>query len=629
MLHACLVLSVPALVMVAPFAERREACAQRTTTTRALAMSPGTSDSTALGSVTTVTLATATALYSCSNQSCRRTNFTEGREWGIFSDAGPDCGSCQAACTADPHCGAVECGDPAQDYCLWWALGLCATNHSDMFAYSTCRSVSVPPEEVPVSITTGSPTEAPATPAPSLPQTTSVPTAWPTERTGEAAPSSSPSPLSTSTPSTSEPTSQPTSQPTPGPTRRPSTPGPTQGPITPGPTSGPTASPAAAGGKTDSGDDGDGGNLATKSNLLYGCAAGVCIVVGIIIIYGCRSTSRWEVAEDMRRDRLNRQDRVASDRFTVFSAPFQPGPAHHTHARRHTDPRRQTVFLDEFAFGQPIQAYGDLDIVLGPLLMPLLMPFQVLPPPPLGQPSGHAGRVLIGGCNLMVCPICVIRHGPGDDEYEQLPLTNDEPGYEMANLGAGRGEPHYQHYEYDSALPPGGAPGIELKQNFRLQPLPSSAVGGAEALYAQPNPPDSPLYAQPDPPDSPLYAEPDYVGSGAEHRALAATGHGVVRRLTNRNPPRTPSRSPGRGPSPTSSSGSSAGSPGSPQHGFYAAGRRRTLSGSSSSTTPSAPASPAAAGNSGFYAAGQGRQDVAPDDEYSSDEMENVDVEFE
>ena len=52
----------------------------------------------------------------------------------------------------------------------------------------------------------------------------------------------------------------------------------------------------------------------------------------------------------MRRDQINMWT-ADSGRFTAFSAPFQPGPAHHTHGRRHTDPRRQTVFLDES--GQP------------------------------------------------------------------------------------------------------------------------------------------------------------------------------------------------------------------------------------------------------------------------------------
>ena len=75
--------------------------------------------------------------YECTHLGCGWSGI-ENVHYGYFADnldVGSDCPSCQAACTADPNCGSVECG---LGYCSWWATGMCAVEEATQ-PFMTCR----------------------------------------------------------------------------------------------------------------------------------------------------------------------------------------------------------------------------------------------------------------------------------------------------------------------------------------------------------------------------------------------------------------------------------------------------------------------------------------------------------
>ena len=59
--------------------------------------------------------------YRCSDQVCHWTKEGYGITWGFYlmeNGGKTNCEECTKACTEDPKCDAVECGDW---YCGWWS----------------------------------------------------------------------------------------------------------------------------------------------------------------------------------------------------------------------------------------------------------------------------------------------------------------------------------------------------------------------------------------------------------------------------------------------------------------------------------------------------------------------------
>jgi hypothetical protein len=80
--------------------------------------------------------------YECNDAGCKWSDYAQGVYWDYYDGVPADCESCTAACTADPDCGAVECGD-SNGYCAWWAKGSCELE-SATGSYYTCRALFAP-----------------------------------------------------------------------------------------------------------------------------------------------------------------------------------------------------------------------------------------------------------------------------------------------------------------------------------------------------------------------------------------------------------------------------------------------------------------------------------------------------
>ena len=83
--------------------------------------------------------------YFCSKSGCLWKDFTEGVDWGYYSNHTGDCEFCRNQCQEDTVCTAFECGST---YCSWWVAGTCDNMSKDTnwnttlpngSEYKTCR----------------------------------------------------------------------------------------------------------------------------------------------------------------------------------------------------------------------------------------------------------------------------------------------------------------------------------------------------------------------------------------------------------------------------------------------------------------------------------------------------------
>jgi len=76
------------------------------------------------------------------SQACDWAKYTEGVDYGYYSETDDDCTRCKAACDNDPKCWAIECEDA---YCSWWRTGVCSKEDYDNGSWSdihfyTCQN---------------------------------------------------------------------------------------------------------------------------------------------------------------------------------------------------------------------------------------------------------------------------------------------------------------------------------------------------------------------------------------------------------------------------------------------------------------------------------------------------------